>query len=72
VSRQAVHEAADREVLDQAAVAVEEHHGLALALLEVVQAHAVHLEEVADGRRLTLGSPRLHDRIDGSRNQGGY
>ena len=49
---------------------MDEHHRVALALLEVVQAYAVHLEEAADGWRLALGSPRLRDRKEGSRAQG--
>ena len=63
---EAVHEAVDREVLDQGAVAVDQHQGLALAALDVVQAHAVHVEKATDGRVFALGVSRHLGRVKSS------
>src|SRR5215204_4861315 len=68
--RQPVHQAADREILDQGAIPVNEHEGLTLATLEVVQAHAIDVEKATDGRVSALGVARLLDRIQRSSAQG--
>src|SRR4051794_25668568 len=47
--RKPIHEAVDREVLDQGAVAVDEDQGLTRPPLDVVQTHAVHVEKATDG-----------------------
>jgi hypothetical protein len=50
-----IDDAADYEVLDHGAVAVDKHQRVTLSLLEVVQAHAIHGHELADGRIALLG-----------------
>jgi hypothetical protein len=69
-SVQAVHETADREILDEGAIAVDQHHGVAVSLLDVVEAHAVYVDETSNGRGLTFCGTRLRDRIEGGCGQG--
>src|SRR3954468_5063383 len=68
--REAVHEAVHGKVLDQGTVAMDEHQRLTCPTLEVVQANAIHIEEAADRWVITLGVPRLLDRIQGGCAQG--
>ena len=63
---EAIDEAAHGEILDHRSVAVNEHHGLTLAALDVVQAHAIHVEEAPDRRVLALGVPYFLDVPEGS------
>ena len=63
--RQFIDEAADGEILDKGAVAVDEDHRVALPLFDVVEAHGIHVEEASDGRGLALRGTRLDDRVDG-------
>ena len=63
---QPIHEAADREILDQGAVAVNEHQGLTGPLLDVVQAHPVHVQKAPDRRVFALSVSRLLGRIERS------
>src|SRR5690348_2706216 len=68
--REPIYETIDREVLDQRAIVVNERQGLATAMLDVVEAHAVHLEKATDGRVLALRLARLLGRIERRRAQG--
>src|SRR5919202_1705460 len=52
--RQAIYETVDGEVLDQGAIAMDEHQRLARPTLDVVQAHTIYAEEAADREVLVL------------------
>jgi hypothetical protein len=61
--RKMVHEAADNKILDQRAIAMEQHHAgsCTITALEVVETHPVTLDEVADRWVLSLSHEREHD-----------
>jgi hypothetical protein len=50
-----LHEAARHHVVGEGAVAVEKHHGLAFAALDVMEAHPVHMDEAPARRVPALG-----------------
>jgi hypothetical protein len=58
-----VHEPADDEILNQRAVAMEQHHAGSptITALEVVETNPVTLDEVADWWVLSLSQEREHD-----------
>src|SRR5687767_8263298 len=64
--REPIDETAHGEILDHRSIAVNEHQGLTLAALNVVQAHAIYVEEAPDRRVLSLRVPYFLDVPEGS------
>ena len=58
---------ATRKILDHASIAVQQDQGFAIALLDVVEAHAFNLNEFSHGRIITFslfGGVAIHKRGD--------
>ena len=56
---QPIDEAADREVLDHSAIAMDQDYGIPFPALDVVQSNPIHFEEAAKGRIYALCPPAL-------------
>src|SRR5215212_5402922 len=69
--REPVDEAAHGEILDHCAVAMNEHQGLTLTALDVVQTHTIHGKKAPDWRVLALRVPYFLDVPEGSSRESG-
>ena len=65
-----IHQAVDREILDQRPVAMNENQGLTPTTLDVMQPHAVNIEKSPDRRVLAFCFSRLLGRVDSRCDEG--